>query len=129
MSLYAAFHKYSAEFDVEADGDPIVRTSSSLQPVWVYQGGGPGYHDYALVYHRATGLASLVVDGVERVNDISGDYGWGPWGVVWGSPQQGPYYSIAHWSALTVAVVPEPGVRAVLALGLGLLAARRLPKP
>lgn len=61
-------------FGSESDGDPfvtvynILNTSDNQQ--FVLQGGGPGYHNYQLVYSAALDTADLWVDGVQRLSDL-----------------------------------------------------------
>jgi len=126
MYFFSGTERFFVEFDQESDGDPITHTRSSTRPVWVYSGGGSGYHDYQLQYHASSGVASLLVDGVERVSDITGEPGWAWWGVIWGAYSQASHGSYSYWNTVTLTVVPEPASGTLLALGaLGLLLLRR----
>jgi len=121
LALYAGSQRYGMTFELEPDGDPIVNTHSTLSPVLVLDGAGSGYHDYELAYDSATGQASLWVDGVERVTDItsvSGDFGWG---VIWGATIQGSV-SEANWNHVSLEVVPEPSSLTLVGLGMSSLA-------
>jgi hypothetical protein len=76
MTYYRGSEGFWIGLDMQADGDPIVRTGPH-QDAWVYEGGGSGYHDYQFIHHVATGKASLWADGVERVTGIEAQPGWG----------------------------------------------------
>jgi hypothetical protein len=128
MVLYAGSEKFVLGFDRQSNGDPVVNAESapsySLDPVFVFEGGGGGYHTYEIAYSAETRQAVLSVDGVKRVNElpsISGIWGWGGyWGAVQGSISQ------ANWSSVTFAIVPEPSCLALFGCGGLLLCARCL---
>jgi hypothetical protein len=119
LVLRAESRYFLLGFDQQPDGDPIVSAESgppySLSPVFVLEGGGAGYHSYALAYSGATGQAGLWVDGVQRLTalpSVSGVYGWGGY---WGAVQGGS--SEANWSSVTFAIVPEPSCLALFGCG------------
>ena len=128
MVLYAGSEKFVLGFDRQSNGDPVVNAESapsySLDPVFVFEGGGGGYHTYEIAYSAETRQAVLSVDGVKRVNElpsISGIWGWGGyWGAVQGSISQ------ANWSSVTFAIVPEPSCLALFGCCGLLLCARCL---
>jgi hypothetical protein len=125
MAFYHGNEAFWIGLDMQADGDPLIRTRSSLAPIWAYEGGGSGYHDYEFRYHADTDTASLWVDGLERVNDINGDPGFAGWGVFWGSPGQGLAGS-SYWNDVSLTVIPEPSSLAVAGLGVLCLCGRLL---
>ena len=126
MVLYAGTTRFVLGFDQQSDGDPVVSAESgppfSLDPVFVFEGAGPGYHTYELAYCAASASAALWVDGIERVNSlpsVSGAWGWGgSWGAVQGAS------SDANWSSVTFAIVPEPSLLALLGWGAVFLCPR-----
>jgi hypothetical protein len=128
MVLYVGSTRFVIEFDQQPDGDPIVSAESalpySMDPVFVFEGGGPGYHRYELAYSGASGRASLWVDGVERVRNLPSEVWDWKWGGNWGATQGAP--SEANWSSVTFAIVPEPSCLALFGCGGLLLCARCL---
>jgi hypothetical protein len=102
-------------FSMQTNGDPILTTRSSITPVFDLTGGGAGYHNYELVYNAASTRASLRVDGVERVTDITGATGYTPWLVGWGAVQGTA--SQANWSLVEFGGVPEPSSFALFCFG------------
>jgi len=125
VSFYTDSQEFSLAFDLQPNGDPIVTTHSSLNPVFVLNGGGFGYHDYSLAYHASTGQASLFVDGLERVSDITGTPHFRSWYVFWGALAQGAD-SQANWNHVSLEVVPEPSSLALVGLGVSFLTAHLL---
>jgi hypothetical protein len=124
--LYAGPRRFLLGFDQQSDGDPVVSAESgppfSLDPVFVFEGGGPGYHSYEVAYSAATASAALWVDGLERVGllpSYSGDWAWGGY---WGAAQGGR--AQANWSSVTFAIVPEPSLLALLGWGASLFCPR-----
>ncbi|MCL4785690.1 MAG: hypothetical protein KJ070_02690 [Verrucomicrobia bacterium] len=85
LGLYTASQGFEFSFASQADGDPIVRTG--LDPIVTLEGGGPGYHDYQIVYRAATARVDLWVDGVERVSNLAATGGSSGWGGFWGAAQ------------------------------------------
>lgn len=120
LVLYTLPQQYAVQLDSQPDGDPIVYGQSSLNPLFVFEGGGPGYHEYGLFYRAATGQVALWLDGVERVSSIPGisvSTGWGGfWGAFQGSASE------ANWNRVTFEIIPEPSALVLLGCGGVLLA-------
>jgi hypothetical protein len=126
MVLQTGPKRFVLGFDQQPDGDPVVSAESgppfSLDPVFVLEGGGPGYHSYEVAYSAATASAALWVDGVERVGLIPVGSGSWPLGAYWGAFQGGS--AQANWSSVTFAIVPEPSLLALLGWGASLFCPR-----
>ncbi len=118
LGLYTASQGFEFSFASQADGDPIV--SMGLDPIVTLEGGGPGYHDYQIVYRAATARVDLWVDGVERVSNLAATGGSSGWGGFWGAAQ-GPV-SQANWNRVSFEIIPEPSSLALLGCGAVLLA-------
>ena len=88
--------------------------------------GGLTYHEYRLEYDSPTGLASLWVDGIMRIGDISADQYYPPpqnpqGGWSWGGATQFPTTHQANWNLVSLEVIPEPNSLSLLFLGSGVL--------
>ena len=107
---------YNLWFSAQTDGDPIVRVGQfSTGPVYVLDGGGPGYHDYQLKYQTELGSAELWVDGVMQMNDIA-PISLNGSALLWGENQAGP--SHVNWGMVSLQIVPEPSAVGLLFAGL-----------
>lgn len=120
LVLYTLSQQFWLEFGSQPDGDPVVYSRSSLNPAFVLEGGGSGYHDYQIVYRAISQQVALLVDGVERVTDIAAIPGSSGWGGFWGTTQGSP--SHANWNRVTLEIIPEPSSLALLGCGAVLLA-------
>jgi len=127
MAFYTDSQQFALSFEMQPDGDPVVNSHSIQAPAFVLNGGGPGYHDYQLAYHAATGQASLWVDGSERVSDITGVPGFSGWTVFWGAAQGTA--SQANWNRVSFEVVPEPSPGIIMFTGGLLVVLRSLLAP
>jgi len=110
--------EFALGFGLMPNGDPLVR-SYGAGTTYVLAGAGPGYHSYLLKYQSLLGTASLWVDNVERLSNISA---FGPSSVAffrWGAGQS-PDYATANWNLVSLKVVPEPSSVA-LSICAGLL--------
>lgn len=65
----------------EADGDPVILLwdggtgnggSKATGISYTLDGGGGGYHLYALVFDPVTGSVGLFIDGIERLSGYTG---------------------------------------------------------
>ncbi len=110
-------HLYS-----QSDGDPIVSTLHGLS--YALEGGGPGYHNYALNYSVSSGTASLWIDGVERLSGIAASSAYTGTTFDWGITQS--LFSTANWNLVSLSVVPEPSSLALCLCGGWLLTAYQL---
>ncbi|HEY1718019.1 MAG TPA: hypothetical protein VGH42_06955 [Verrucomicrobiae bacterium] len=107
------------DFGINSNGDPTVQTGNS-SPVFTLTGAGSTYNNYELVYSDATDTASLWVNGIQELNDITGDVGYASsgWGLTWGEFQGSS--SQANWNLVSLSV-PEPSAISLLFLGNGVL--------
>lgn len=127
LALYVPTGRFLLGFGMQADGDPIVQSHSTSQPVWVYEGGGTGYHEYELQYDAASLAASLVVDGIMRLDDITVQTGWSTGFATWGRNSQASSRDLVYWHEVKLEFIPEPASGALFTLGaLGLWLLRRL---
>ena len=94
--------------------DPIVRFGDTR---YTLNGGGSGYHNYQLRYDGGVGLATLWIDGTERLTGLTATIGGGPQNFSWGGGQN-PYGTLAaNWSEASFTIVPEPSSLVLLGLG------------
>src|SRR5665213_88764 len=75
--IFAGFNTgsqgFGLGFGLNGNGDPFVEVDeSSLSPIYTLAGAGSSYNNYELIYNSANNLASLWVDGVDEINNISG---------------------------------------------------------
>jgi len=125
LAFYAGSQHFVLSFSLDANGDRVVYSHSSVSPVLLLNGAGAGYHDYKLYYHAGTGVADLWVDGSLRLNDIQGTSGGSSWAVWWGAGQSGGgNVNRVNWNSVSLAIVPEPSALGLLCVGGLLMAAR-----
>ena len=112
-------------FGLDTNGDPSVQViGSSLSPVLALEGASSTYHNYQLVYSAAAGVATLRVDGLERLNGLSGGAGSSPLLAFGGHEELEPMMQ-ANWHLVSLQLIPEPSSLALLVLGGGSLWAGR----
>lgn len=99
----------------QPDGDPVVSTTQGL--TYALEGGGPGYHDYALNYSVSLDKADLWIDGVQRLSGIGASSSYTGATFNWGIAQV-PVTATANWNLVSLTVVPEPSSVALYLCGL-----------
>lgn len=114
---------YYLYFGAAPNGNQLV-TINNYQSISLP--GGGIYHKYELEFDSQTGLASLWIDGVERISSISGLGNYPPpqnpqGGWAWGGGTQFPSVSQANWNLVSLEVIPEPASFCLLGLGCGIL--------
>jgi len=112
---------FSLDFGTDGNGDPLVRAgTSSLSPVYTITGAGSSYNNYELVFNSVGNVASLWVDGVDRIDNIGGHSSSSSPGFYWGTGQGALTPFQDYWNLVSLSV-PEPSSVGVLLLGSGVL--------
>lgn len=113
---------FALRFGAEANGDPMVQFHNLS---YTLNGGGSGYHNYQLRYDAVASLASLWIDGTERLSGLSGSPSPTSPFFRWGGGQRSAGAVSANWNEASLSAIPEPSSLLLLSLGgLALAAAR-----
>jgi len=123
--IYTIFNTGSRAFDLgfglNGNGDPFVEVNeSSLRPVYTLTGAGSSYNNYDLLYNAANNTASLWVNGVDIIDNISGIQTPSLPVLYWGAGQDAPETYQANWNLVSLSI-PEPASAAFILLGSGAL--------
>ncbi|HEY5042127.1 MAG TPA: PEP-CTERM sorting domain-containing protein [Verrucomicrobiae bacterium] len=121
--IFAGFNTgsqgFGLGFGLNGNGDPFVEVDeSSLSPIYTLAGAGSSYNNYELIYNSANNLASLWVDGVDEINNISGIQTSSSPMLVWGMSQPRATSFEANWNLVSLSV-PEPSPSWLLLIGGG----------
>jgi len=130
--------RWEMDLGLNSNGDTVVVLPTSVDafgpgnsvqahgPSFTLAGSGSSYNTYQLVFNPVTQSANLFVDGIERLQDYTGD----PTfvlnrGLVWGALSGGQ----GNFAFVQVASVPEPSAWSMIAVGgvalLGVMLQRR----
>src|SRR5690606_39174961 len=92
-----------------------IRIFSVSDFIYTFVGGGHDYHEYSLIYDAVDEIAALWITGIGHVADI-------PSGPVLpdGMVSFGAWSGHTHWNEVTLTIVPEPAMVALL-FGLGVM--------
>lgn len=99
---------YGLFFSVNASGDPVVGP-------YTLTGAGSTYNNYQLIYDASTEMASLLVNNVDEINNITGTAYTYPAQLTWGENQGGPFQ--ANWNLVSLSITPEPSTASLIFLG------------
>jgi hypothetical protein len=129
--------RWEMDLGLNASGDTVVVLPNSIDnggpggsirapgASFTLVGSGSSYHTYQLIYNPTTMLASLFVDGVDRIDGYSGHTSFtNPnVGLVWGAFSGGQgNFNLASLQTGLPSSVPEPASLVMLSLGLAALA-------
>jgi hypothetical protein len=99
--------QWALTFDVDANGDPVVRTiDGASNPTHTLVGAGSTYHTYSLRFDPLAGSADLFVDGVEQISNYTGN-SIALTRVAWGAAGSNAT-GRGHFQSVEWEIIPEP---------------------
>lgn len=107
----------SFAFEIYLDGTGDIRLTERQVPLYTFENGGTGYHEFSLMYDALDEMLTFWIDGIVRVSNVAGSNTSLPPELRFGNV--GPQ-SHTHWNEVSLAIVPEPATAALLS-GLGAL--------